>query len=114
MDNQLLQKEIFSKIGLIVRLTDQINKELSKRLITKSELLKVELTVDLQEKCAHYLTEPFERTQYQCKVCGKKFDDGRKLGGHVSRAHKPQTNQVAKAGKKIKKAKVKYEDLEES
>lgn len=25
---------------------------------------------------------------YVCKVCGKEFDEGRKLGGHVSRAHK--------------------------
>ena len=23
-----------------------------------------------------------------CKFCSKPFDDGRKLGGHVSRAHK--------------------------
>lgn len=26
--------------------------------------------------------------QYLCKICNKSFDDGRKLGGHVSRAHK--------------------------
>ena len=25
---------------------------------------------------------------YTCKICDQKFDDGRKLGGHVSRAHK--------------------------
>jgi hypothetical protein len=25
---------------------------------------------------------------YVCKVCGKEFNEGRKLGGHVSRAHK--------------------------
>lgn len=25
---------------------------------------------------------------YVCRICGKEFDEGRKLGGHVSRAHK--------------------------
>ena len=28
-----------------------------------------------------------------CKVCSIEFDDGRKLGGHVSRAHKPLKKQ---------------------
>jgi hypothetical protein len=26
--------------------------------------------------------------KYECKICRARFNDGRKLGGHVSRAHK--------------------------
>ena len=25
---------------------------------------------------------------YKCEICQKSFDDGRKLGGHISKAHK--------------------------
>jgi hypothetical protein len=25
---------------------------------------------------------------YKCDICEKSFDDGRKLGGHISKAHK--------------------------
>jgi len=28
---------------------------------------------------------------YSCRICNKHFDDGRKLGGHVSRAHKDKS-----------------------
>ena len=27
------------------------------------------------------------KNEHQCKVCGDKFDTGRKLGGHMSRRH---------------------------
>lgn len=88
MDSQDLQKQIFKKISDIIRLSDKISKEISERILSKSDLLNVELTQDLKEKCAQSLSDPASRTQYECKVCGKIFDDGRKLGGHVSRAHK--------------------------
>jgi hypothetical protein len=28
-----------------------------------------------------------ELKMFDCKFCGKEFNDGRKLGGHISRAH---------------------------
>jgi uncharacterized C2H2 Zn-finger protein len=28
-----------------------------------------------------------EEKIFDCKFCGKEFNDGRKLGGHISRAH---------------------------
>jgi hypothetical protein len=92
MDQFVLQKEILKKISKIIGLTDEINQELSNKLITKSRAIGIELTQDLKERCAHYLTEPIEREKYSCKVCGEKFNDGRKLGGHVSRAHKGKSS----------------------
>lgn len=32
---------------------------------------------------------------YICKVCGREFDEGRKLGGHVSRAHKESESSLS-------------------
>lgn len=28
-----------------------------------------------------------QKIMHKCEYCGKEFDDGRKLGGHVSKAH---------------------------
>lgn len=30
---------------------------------------------------------PAELAQFPCKYCGKNFNDGRRLGGHVRQAH---------------------------
>lgn len=30
---------------------------------------------------------------YECKICSKKFDDGRKLGGHMSKFHSKRRNE---------------------
>jgi hypothetical protein len=31
---------------------------------------------------------------FPCKYCGKNFDDGRRLGGHVRQSHPQNSNQV--------------------
>lgn len=28
-----------------------------------------------------------KQRMFKCKYCDRKYDDGRKLGGHISRAH---------------------------
>ena len=65
---------------------DLISQEVSKQLIRKSRELNICLPQELKEKCAAFITGP--EKVYQCKICFKVFDEGRKLGGHVSRAHK--------------------------
>jgi hypothetical protein len=57
-------------------------------LISKSMELGIPLTQDLNGKCFNYLSEDSKRKVYACRICKQKFNDGRKLGGHVSRAHK--------------------------
>jgi cell division protein FtsL len=76
------------KIDVTIKL---INQEISKQLIRKSRELKISLTQDLKEKCDNYILGP--EKVYQCKICWKIFDEGRKLGGHVSRAHKDYPKQ---------------------
>jgi hypothetical protein len=34
-----------------------------------------------------------ELAVYTCKICGKTFDEGRRLGGHVRQAHPPATTE---------------------
>lgn len=56
MDQFILHKEILKKISKVISLTDDINQELSKKLIAKSRDIGVELTQDLKDRCSHYLT----------------------------------------------------------
>lgn len=44
------------------------------------------------EKCMLVLNVPTKK--YSCSYCNKEFNDGRKLGGHISRAHKHLTSKV--------------------
>jgi hypothetical protein len=82
------EKGVLQKIAKVNNLINLINREVSKQLIRKSQTLHVDLTQDLKEKCAIFLSDYQDLKLYYCKICNKRFDDGRKLGGHVSRAHK--------------------------
>jgi hypothetical protein len=64
MDKVQLYREIIWKFNTVLTLTDEINKELSQRLILKEKVLGVELTQDLKEKCTFYLTEAVSRNQF--------------------------------------------------
>jgi hypothetical protein len=88
-----LEKELFQKIIKIESIIDLIKKEISNTLIFKSSELQIELTQDLKEKCTNSLNS-LSNKHYTCKICLKTFDDGRKLGGHVSRAHKDMISEV--------------------
>jgi hypothetical protein len=82
----LAEVGILDKIRRIESTLRLINEEVSKQLVRKSKQLKINLTQDLKEKCQVSISGP--EKVYQCKICFKEFDEGRKLGGHVSRAHK--------------------------
>lgn len=77
---------ILDKIRRIETTIRLINEEVSKQLVRKSKELKINLTQDLKDKCQASISGTDKI--YQCKICNKYFDEGRKLGGHVSRAHK--------------------------
>lgn len=61
---------------------------MSQQLFRKEIEIGIDLTQDLRDKCQNYLAGFGGNKLYSCKICFKVFDDGRKLGGHVSRAHK--------------------------
>jgi hypothetical protein len=42
---------------------------------------------ELKDQCDSFIIA-IQSKRFQCKYCLKAFDDGRKLGGHVSRVHK--------------------------
>lgn len=81
-----IEVQVLRKIQMLETTIEKINLEISKELMRKSSELKIKLTQDLKEKCSNYITGP--EKAYACKFCNKSFDEGRKLGGHVSRAHK--------------------------
>lgn len=83
-----LEKGILKKLAAFEAIVEGIKKEVCEILVKKSRELDLELTQDLKEKCAIYLKGSQNSKLYMCKICLKKFNDGRKLGGHVSRAHK--------------------------
>lgn len=83
-----LEKAILHKITQFEAVAEAIKREISLILLFKSEELGLELTQDLKDKCDSYIQNSLSTKHYQCKICKKEFDDGRKLGGHVSRAHK--------------------------
>ena len=49
------------------------------------------LTPKLRKELVAFVNESTPQPdRYECKTCHVRFNDGRKLGGHVSRAHKPK------------------------
>jgi len=44
------------------------------------------MSKDLKDQCDSLVLSQKEKLFY-CKFCFKAYDDGRKLGGHVSRVH---------------------------
>jgi hypothetical protein len=79
---------MLEKIQDIEYVIENIRKNVSHQLFRKETEIKIDLTQDLREKCQNYLAGFGGNKLYSCKICCKVFDDGRKLGGHVSRAHK--------------------------
>lgn len=88
METFKLEREIMAKIYDIEQVIENIRKDVSHQLFRKEGEINIELTQDLRDKCQNYLAGFGGNKFYSCKVCNKVFDDGRKLGGHVSRAHK--------------------------
>lgn len=83
-----IEKELLQKTEYIKELLGKL-----KRHLAASVLKKVNGGTNIDAE--FYLTclelqqtSPVLKKSYVCKTCGRKFDDGRKLGGHVSRAHK--------------------------
>ena len=110
MTHHLLEKEIFKQIQTVLDLSHKINQELSTILLQKEIDINVELTQELKERCTHHLTGLNQRNSFACKYCFKTFDDGRKLGGHVSKSHKGCKKSGGGKFKKRTKRRRKYYD----
>jgi hypothetical protein len=60
--------------------------QLAEHLFHKEKEIGVEILKELKEKCIASMTYN-KKVMHKCEYCEKEFDDGRKLGGHVSKAH---------------------------
>ena len=90
-----IEKELLQKTEYIKELLGKLKKYIAASVIKKvyagnnidaefyGECLELQQSGNIQKK------------NYVCKICGRKFDDGRKLGGHVSRAHKDGVGSIS-------------------
>lgn len=84
-----IEKDMIASLYMIRSRLSDSNLVLAHSIINKSTQMKIRINEDLETKCQNLITSYHPNTKaYICKTCYKAFDDGRKLGGHVSRAHK--------------------------
>jgi hypothetical protein len=90
-----IEKELLQKTEYIKELLSKLKRHIAASVIKKvGEGSNIDnefyhLCLELQQ------TSTILKKNYKCKICGRKFDDGRKLGGHVSRAHKDLSSSIS-------------------
>ncbi len=84
-----IEKELLQKTEYIKELLSMLKKHIAASVIKKVNAGSSNIDVDFYLACLELQQNgTILKKNYVCKICGRKFDDGRKLGGHVSRAHK--------------------------
>ena len=90
-----IEKDLLQKTEYIKEMLSKLKKHIAVSVIKKVDAGS---NVDIE----FYLTclelqqsGTIVKKNYVCKICGRKFDDGRKLGGHVSRAHKDGAGSIS-------------------
>lgn len=80
-----IEKELFQRTAAIKEMLALLKGTVADSVLSKGG----KVDADVHNRCFKIKSSllPKEK-QYVCKVCGREFDEGRKLGGHVSRAHK--------------------------
>jgi hypothetical protein len=83
-----IEKELLSKTASLSTLLRVLKGVVAVSVVERQESGQA-YSPAIVEQCLE-MKENIEQgsKQYVCKTCGKEFDEGRKLGGHVSRAHK--------------------------
>ena len=85
-----LEKESLARVSAIEKHITELRLELSKKLLSEEAEISYPFKAELLSYIESATPQP---NKYSCKICKKKFNDGRKLGGHVSRAHKGEVGQ---------------------
>jgi len=80
-----IEKESLAKVAAIQSHITELRVAFSKYVLAEEKNLSKALKEELESFATANDPKP---DRFKCRVCGKHFDDGRKLGGHVSRAHK--------------------------
>ena len=93
----VLVKQAVQTIQEIEEVSGKISRMVSILIEVKARDLGTRPSQDIAEMCMSFRSAASGLPKmYSCPVCGKEFDDGRKLGGHVSRAHKQETQNFIK------------------
>lgn len=80
-----IEKETLNKVAGIRGTVLRLRLALSQQILSGGSQIDSRFRHELES----YMTSSVvESKAYECRVCGKTFNEGRKLGGHVSRAHK--------------------------
>ena len=77
------EKELFLKLASIESILETMKRDLATKTKEKSEAIRIPLGKFLAEKCRQYIQTGGRKNFHECRQCGKIFDEGRKLGGHV-------------------------------
>ena len=80
-----IEKESLAKVAAIQSHIIDLRVAFSKHVLADEKNLNKGLKEELESFITVNTPKP---DRFKCKICGKDFNDGRKLGGHVSRAHK--------------------------
>ena len=80
-----IEKDSLSRVALIQKYATELRVSLSKHILSTEENIEPIFRKELQSYINVDTPQP---SKYECRFCKKKFNDGRKLGGHVSRSHK--------------------------
>jgi hypothetical protein len=80
-----IEKDTLRKVAAIRQLSLNIQRILAEQVLGSRQDIDPSFRSVLEE-CVPIVVS--EEKIYQCRFCGKIFNEGRKLGGHVSRAHK--------------------------
>lgn len=80
-----IEKELFQRTAAIKDMLALLKGTVADSVLNKEE----KVDIDVRIRCFKIKSSLLPKEKlYVCKVCGREFDEGRKLGGHVSRAHK--------------------------
>lgn len=83
-----IEKEILLKTTLFHGLLKDLKTILANKILESAPSCE-NFSDEVIDECKMYQTSLEQNKKiYVCKICNREFDDGRKLGGHVSRAHK--------------------------
>lgn len=80
-----IEKELFARTQAIKDLLGVMKETIADSVLSREG----NVAEDVRRICFRIKSSlSAKEKQYVCKFCGREFDEGRKLGGHVSRAHK--------------------------
>jgi DNA-directed RNA polymerase subunit M/transcription elongation factor TFIIS len=88
-----IEKELFAKTDALTSMLTLLKGVVATSIVKKQD--RRGFSKGIIRECLDVMGDMEAKSKlYVCKVCGKEFDEGRKLGGHVSRAHKGSQSSI--------------------